>query len=920
MQGILRAKTWLCLLLCLVVMPAAQALPPVSGVPGVTLSGQRLSCTLPDANLTPEHTIHKAATLAWEPVVALPLNLGFTRQECWLQATLHNRTSKPLQLIASSGYALLEQVDLVIQDLPSGQVLSHQQTGTGVAYREWPVKSQSPSLRLSLPPGSEQLLTWRLRSAYSIQFAMSLTTEAAFVEQQEKLLALHCLFFGAMFIMVVYHLFLYVATRERVYLMYALWAANMTLFQVIYWGFDQRFLWPESQDLSRVAMALVIPVNIIFGPWFSRTFLRLREFAPGEDQALKVVSLIGLVILISYWWVDYYRLLPIATLGVILMIFSIMAVCIRRVRAGDKPALLFGLSWLCLIFGATSMCLSKLGLLPFHPLTEYTVELGTLLEVVLLSLALAQRINQLKAESQRAEEDSARAQFEATKARELTQTKSEFLAAMSHEIRTPMNGVLAMADLLRHSKLPGEAASYVDTIYQSTNSLLAIINDILDYSRIESGRLELDPVAVDPEALLDQCLMLFAVQSRQKKLPLIASVAPEVPGQVRLDPVRVKQIINNIIGNAFKFTERGSIQVRISCEAESPARCRLVICVEDTGIGMTAAEQNRLFQAFSQADRSIVRRYGGSGLGLSICKQLASLMGGEIEIQSVVNQGTRVRISLPAEVLEPAAAVPELKGKSALIIEAEPRYGASVLERVQRWGMQGVLEREMPVAESLRSAAVIIVCTDSDASAERLLQPDLPPVLTLSTSGVRPRRRPGDSATISILPLSLGELRRSLLQQLGAGPAHAAPREPKLEIRPWHELHVLVAEDNPVNQLVISRLLNKLNIEPVVVETGRDVLHYLTTNQGHLDIILMDCNMPVMNGYEATQQIRAQGSFKVGRIIGLSANAAEEEIKRALASGMDDYLSKPITLVQLQTAIEKALGQTQPVVAGSGIA
>lgn len=874
----------------------------LSVLPGLERGPRFTHCFPYNPQLSPDQLRPYLESESWEAIAEGPINHGFTTQECWLHTHIRNVADEPLTVVVSTDQALLDWAEMVVLDSANDRIIDRQRTGLSVAYVNWPVPNQNPSFILTIPAGAHWQLVWRARSAFSVQLDTRFSLERDFYSRQEMMLGMHSLFFGAMLVMVVYNLFVYFAVREKVYLLYVFWSSTMTLFQLLYWGFGQRFLWPYSDEFSRVAMITLLPFAIIFGPWFTRTFLNLGVLNARGDLVMQLISGSGVMVLFGVLFISHYYLVPVATLLIQLMVAIIAVISIRRLRAGDRSALYFTLSWLCFILGSSMMALSKFGLLPVTLWTENLVEVGTTLEVVLLSLALAERIKMLKSEGQKAKDEQARAEFEASKARELSQTKSDFLAAMSHEIRTPMNGVLAMADLLRYSKLPPEPASYVETIFQSTKSLLTVINDILDYTRIESGKLEFDPIEVDVEALVDECIMLFSVQSRNCNLPLIVSIDRTVPLTLKLDPVRVKQIINNLLGNAFKFTEQGSVKLSLYMQAPGGS---LVIEVEDTGIGMTQEEQGRLFKEFSQADRSIVRRYGGSGLGLVICKKLAELMGGGIDMFSQEGKGSRFIVSLP--VPHTNLASPEvngLQGKRALVVESEGLVRESYQRLLQRWGLEVTVASCLGIKEQLAEQDVLILGGSCASECERIADlKALPPVLQLGVSYVDLSRQGTQQAHFLHTPVVLKKLRHELLLLLAPEQVAPVQRRSGLCDGRWSDLQVLVAEDNPVNQLVVRRLLEKLNIAPTMVDDGRQAFDYATVNP--VDIILMDCDMPVMDGYQATAAIRESGLDGIW-IIGLSAKAAEDEVKQALASGMNAYLPKPVMLEQLRDVIRQS--------------
>jgi PAS domain S-box-containing protein len=521
-----------------------------------------------------------------------------------------------------------------------------------------------------------------------------------------------------------------------------------------------------------------------------------------------------------------------------------------------------------------------------------------------------------------------------------SRAKSQFLANMSHEIRTPMNGVLGMTELLLGTSLTDKQRRFADAVYRSGESLLEIINDILDFSKIEAGRLEFESVEFDLRSLVEDVFEMLAPRAQQKRIELAHRIAPEVPLVVVGDPTRLRQILTNLVGNAIKFTEHGEVVVQVApiapqADSEANAVARMRFEVRDTGIGIRPEALKRLFTVFMQADQSMSRRYGGTGLGLAISKQLVELMGGHIEATSRYGHGSTFAFELPlpaGEQVVAAGAVnaPSFTGKRVLVVEDNPT-NRQILEAQLRQVLIDVATAEngAQALDLLRAAAK--AGTPFDAALIDLKMP-LMDGLTLA-------------ASIRRDPL-LATLRMALLTSLGgsqeAADAHACGIEvylPKpirsVELmntlatllgraapvpvpRPvGREMHVLLVEDNAINQEVARAMLIDLNCEVRVTGNGHQALVALA--QERFDLVLMDCQMPEMDGFEALRRFRAgaKGTLRFrtpidAPVVALTANALAGDAERCRAAGFSDYLAKPFRQEQLAELLARWVYGTAP--------
>jgi two-component system sensor histidine kinase/response regulator len=522
-----------------------------------------------------------------------------------------------------------------------------------------------------------------------------------------------------------------------------------------------------------------------------------------------------------------------------------------------------------------------------------------------------------------------------------SRAKSEFLATMSHEIRTPMNGILGMTELLRSTTLSAQQRRFTEAVYQSGEHLLNIINDILDFSKIEAGRLEIESINFNLRQLIEDVGCLFAQAAESKGLEMVCSVPHDLPVAVRGDPVRIRQIMTNLVSNAIKFTADGEVVVRLSLLEENAAQARFRFEVQDSGIGIEQQAQERVFSAFIQADRSTTRQYGGSGLGLAIARRLVETMGGEIGLHSELGRGTLFWLEIPllkqdAHARAVIDRAERLRGLRVLVVDDNATNREILAHQLAGWSMHAARcsQRTRGAAGAggkpphpSTSPSSICTCRKWTVSHWRRRSrrkragQDLPLVMlsSVSVGNDQARRRQAPIDYYLTKPVRQSDLydaiatamsQQTLTGTQGQGFQPLPPSQGLAGSPPVSLVgRVLVVEDNPVNQQVALAMLESLGLHCRLADNGRLAIERL--QQESFDLVLMDCQMPEMDGFEATAEIRArQGDGRLHAnlpIVALTANAVDGDRERCLAAGMDDYLSKPFSRERLLATLQRWL-------------
>ncbi len=538
-------------------------------------------------------------------------------------------------------------------------------------------------------------------------------------------------------------------------------------------------------------------------------------------------------------------------------------------------------------------------------------------------------------------------------AEDASRAKGEFLAAMSHEIRTPINGIIGASELCQETQLDSEQRAYTNTVVQCGNTLLSLVNDVLDFSKIEAGQLNLEKLSFNPCALIEDVMHEFVQVARKKRIELIVTYDEKLPQYLMGDPMRLKQIIYNLVGNAVKFTETGEVVLSAETLERNEASARVRFSVRDTGIGIPPSRRDAIFLSFTQADMSTTRKYGGTGLGLTICKELVDLMSGSIRVESEVGKGATFILDIPFECTDHpgAESVPyhsELAGMRVLIVDDNETNRDLYQQMCNGWDYRSSIACEGVEALAMLEDAhraddpyqLVLLdqqmpgLTGLDLASLVLSRPELKQakILLLSSSLNRTEmERAEELGIVRALskPVKRGTLLEVILETFNVRcgertvrlvGAEAVESDSSVDSEPLPELigsreerlHVLLAEDNLVNQQIASRRLEKLGHRVVVVPDGQQAVEMVATK--YFDCVLMDLQMPVMDGSEATREIRrfeAEHGRAPAFIVAMTAHAMKGDEGKCLASGMDEYISKPFRGARLKEVLEIAKAHKQ---------
>jgi len=868
----------------------------------------------PRGELTPETALAAAARFT-APQTAHS-TLGLAPRHVWLRIPVLVPPDVDGHRVLAIDYALLNRVDVYL--VTGGRIEALPSTGNLLPTAHRGLSGRVPAVSLHLTPGTEQVILVRAQTFDPILLPIRLYTADAFHATALDEQILQGLMLGLGLCLLLYSLAQWANLREPLFGKYALLVGGLTLYSADFFGIGGQYLWPGNAWMTLHAGGLFSLVASCGGylfvqqalarPGMDRMFSRLLRLGAGLCVVTAVCfasGLIGVETLVAF----------VSTLGIMPMLLGLPK-AFNRARRGDTVGTYFLVGWSISFLSSVVLILVFRGHLGAGFWTMHALQFGSTIDMLLFMRILGLRTKAMQSAMLRAEA--------------ATRMKSDFLANMSHEIRTPMNAIIGMSRLALMADPNPKQRNYLDKILGAGEHLLGIINDILDFSKIEAGKLTLEAVPFDLNELFDHLSNLTAIKTDSRRVELVFRVGRGIPARLIGDPLRLGQVLINLTNNAVKFTDEGEIVVAVSVTQRTATSVSLRFSVTDTGIGMDEEQLTRLFQSFSQADTSITRKYGGTGLGLTISQQLVELMGGTIKVTSTPGTGSQFAFTVQLAVADPdqqpVTPSAPLHNARVMVVDDSDTAREALVEMLGSLDVRakGIDRGEAALAELADAVAAgepyQVVLMDymmpgwDGVETIRRIRADrrfaAPPAILMISAATRDTvlQQEGLVPMSGFLhkPVGPALLYHTLLQVLRpdlAEPPQSAPAPVTADLSRLDGARILLVEDNANNREVALDFLAAARMQVDVAVHGVEAVAMVQS--GDYDLVFMDIQMHIMDGLTATQQIRAIERLRELPIVAMTAHAMAGDRERSLAAGMNDHVTKPIDPDQLFRALLK---------------
>ncbi len=852
------------------------------------------------------------------------VGFGGTRSAYWIRIDLISHIPHVSHWVLDLKEATASYVDAYYRDLDG--TLRKIETGNMRPFRNRPIVTGSFALPFSVAAMGNQQIVLRLRTLGPMKLPLTLWSESAYREQLGILHVFQGALAGMMLMMALYNFFILISTRDISYLYYSLYVIATLLFTMDQLGLTAMLIWPDAPWMATYTRPLGPCLIGIFGLLFMRSFLRLRMFVPRLDNAVRLTIFYCAVLAMASTKIEPFVTMNLVVLGAAVFIVLIFGGGLYALYLGIREARYFCLAWFFLLFSMVQFILMRLDLVPTNIWTYHSLIVGSTIESMLLSFALADRIKLMRETGEKLR--TVRAE-EAVRYEAEINAKDEFLATMSHEIRTPLAGVVSTMELINVEKVPAEERHYLQLSKRAAWEIIGVLNQILDLSKIGSPRVDIEEENFDLEELLSDLVRLHSSKARRKGVDMVLCFDPGVPSSALGDKVKLHKVLGNLISNATKFTDSGHILISVtSGEIGEKGNFLLQVVVEDSGSGMSEFERKVVFNPYYQTRSSENSQKVGTGLGMAIAKGLVETMAGVITVYENDYQGSSFDIQVPFKTNSADArqvyqhSLQTDITRTMLFISQHTMYGKQLRMLALQSGWQDV---SCPDIDAMSSDEMSALCSESDAN---FLLIETASAALLPNFGAILKQRGASAKKTFVLndPMQLAPFIRADLSQ----PVSELERDPNLvallnsaldvdidspresaepvEEKRFPHISVLMVEDHAMNRVAMSIQLSRLAITCLEAKNGEEAIRIFEDEHQSIDLILMDGQMPIMNGFDTTGYIRTfESANKLASkpIVFLSADVTEACQSRAFEAGADFFEGKPLRPNRLQWLLQQ---------------